>query len=233
MIADRPHALNRTLGQRYAGADADHVIVIHPGTASQGGVPEGFYAHHAVRGVEVWSVNPPAQRRISLQRCSDGAIAMGELAARSTGLPVFIMGTARGTTVAYRALHDSDVFWGAVLIGDFHRSEPPGARGQQSTNQPRGYPISDPRAPQARHGAAGAVAPGIAPMLCVVGGQGTNLPATVPNVIGDPSTDHAEVYRHPHRLSQLMRAPAELSEVVLDWCVRQLSNHLNPKWFDA
>jgi hypothetical protein len=99
---------------RYAGVEADHAIVVHPGITCHPDVLDNFCAHHADRGVDVW--RPDA--RFSREGWAEGLVALGAHIAETTRLPVFLMGPSRSATVIYRALQVSDAFFGAVLIGD-------------------------------------------------------------------------------------------------------------------
>jgi hypothetical protein len=64
VIRREEHIVKQTRSYRYPGAEADHaIIIIHPGAAADGGVPESFCAYHAARGVDVWrrELNPELQ----------------------------------------------------------------------------------------------------------------------------------------------------------------------------
>ena len=108
------HVMNQMLGSRYPGVDADHAIVVHSGNASRPGILDSFCAHHADRGVDVWKLDG----HFSPEGWAEGVAAWGAHVAQTTSLPVFLVGSTRRAADIYRALHVSDVFFGAVLIGD-------------------------------------------------------------------------------------------------------------------
>jgi hypothetical protein len=101
-------------GCRYAGVDADHAIVVHPGIASRPGILDSFCAYHADRGVDVWKLDA----RFSPEGWTEGLAAVGTHVALTARLPVFIVGSSRNASVVYQALQTSDVLIGAVLIGN-------------------------------------------------------------------------------------------------------------------
>jgi pimeloyl-ACP methyl ester carboxylesterase len=120
------HVLNETFSYRYPGKDADHAILIQHGIASHGGIYDSFCAHHASRGVDVWSMDAPGHGRsvnmrppgrFSIEEWVDDAVALGEHIGETTGLPVFIKGSSLGAAAAYCALQASDAFRGAILMG--------------------------------------------------------------------------------------------------------------------
>jgi hypothetical protein len=185
-------------GCRYAGVEADHAIVVHPGIASHPGILDNFCAHHADRGVDVWT---PDDRLGGAGR-ADGLVALGAHVAETTRLPVFLVGSSLSATAIYHTLQVSDVFFGAVLIGD---ASPPvlpaplDSSSQQNTK----------------------------PVLCIIGGTDTTSGLTAARAGAGP----VEVQTHPDDVNRLMLTnPAAFSDAVLEWCLRQLSNHLNPTW---
>jgi hypothetical protein len=101
-------------GCRYAGVEPDHAIVVHPGIASHPCGLDSFCAHHADRGVDVWTPDDQFSRKGS----ADGLVALGAHVAQSAGRPVFVVGSSRDAAVIHRALELSDGLCGAVLIGD-------------------------------------------------------------------------------------------------------------------
>ncbi|MDT5337706.1 MAG: hypothetical protein QOD90_3211, partial [Mycobacterium sp.] len=186
------------LRSRYASVDADHAIVVHPGIASQPAIVDSFCAYHADRGVDVWTPDDQFSREGS----ADSLVALGAHVAETTRLPVFLVGSVRSATVIWSALQVSDVFSGAVLIGD---ASPP-VLSEQLT-QSLGLNTK--------------------PVLYVIGATGARSGLTAAPV----GTGPVEVHTHPDDVNRLMLTnPAAFSDVVLEWCVRQLSNHLNPTW---
>ena len=179
------HVIDQMLGSRYAGVDADHAIVVHSGNASRPGILDRFCAHHAERGVDVWKLDA----------------RFGAHVAKTTRLPVFLVGSTRSAADIYRALHVSDVFLGAVLIGD---AGPP--------------VLPDPLDPALRQNTK--------PVLFILGQQDMD---SWPEVAKAAAAAAGPV--EMHTLPALMLSyPEACSDIVLEWCQRQLSNHLNPAW---
>jgi hypothetical protein len=106
--------MNQMLGSRYPGVDPDHALVVHSANASRPGILDSFCAHHASRGVDVWELDT----RFSSEGWAEDVAAWGAHVAQTTRLPVFVVGSTRSAADIYRALQVSDVFFGAVLIGD-------------------------------------------------------------------------------------------------------------------
>jgi hypothetical protein len=232
VIRREEHIVKQTRSYRYPGTEADHAIIIHPGAAAHGAVPESFCAYHAARGVDVWRIEPGPERDSRLETWAEATIARGEHVAESTGLPVFVMGTSPGAAIAHRALHASDVFWGAVQIAAFNPDNGPMDTSPPLTNRSVSYSLYDaPASTGAAEIPVVSVAREMKPTLYIVGKKDTNRGRKIANAI-DQATGEAEVYRHPDDLNRLMWSPA-LSDIVRDWCLRQLSNHLNPKWNHA
>lgn len=120
------HVVGEVFSYRFPGPDADHALLIQHGIASHGGIYDNFCAHHAARGVDIWSMDAPGHGRscisqrpgqFTLQQWVDAAVAHGEHITSTTGLPVIITGSSLGSAAAYSALAASDVFAGAVLMG--------------------------------------------------------------------------------------------------------------------
>jgi pimeloyl-ACP methyl ester carboxylesterase len=191
------YGMDQMLGSRYPGVDADHTIVVHPGNASRPGFLDSFCAHHANRGVDVWKLDAC----FSPEGWAEDMTAWGAHVAQTTTLPVFLVGSTRSAADVYRALHVSDVFFGAVLIGD---AGPPVLPGQldpslRQNTKPVFFILEEsdmdswPEVAKAAAAAAGPV--------------------------------------EMHTLPGLMVSdPEACSDIVLEWCQRQLSNHLNPAW---
>ena len=195
------HVENQMLGSRYPGVDADHAIVVCSGSASRPGILDTFCAHHADRGVDVWKLDAC----FSPEGWTEDVAARCAHVAQTTRLPVFLVGSTRRATDIYRALHVSDVFFGAVLIGDAGPPvlpEQPDPSVRQNT-KPVFFILGEedmdswPEVAKAAAAAAGPV-------------ELHTLPADV----NGPMLSH----------------PEACSDIVLEWCQRQLSNHLNPAW---
>jgi pimeloyl-ACP methyl ester carboxylesterase len=195
------HVVNQMLGTRYPGVDADHAIVVDPGNASRPGFLDSFCAHHADRGVDVWKLDA----RFSPEGWAEGVAAWGAHVAQTTRLPVFVVGSTRSAADIFRALHVSDVFFGAVLIGD---GSPP--------------VLPEPLDPSLRQHTR--------PVLFIFGERDIDSWPEVAKAVA-AAAGPVELHTLPDDLNGLMLShPEACSDVVLEWCQRQLSNHLNPAW---
>jgi hypothetical protein len=191
------HVMDQMVGSRYPGVDADHAIVVHSGNALRPGILDSFYAHHADRGVDVWTLDA----RFSPEGWAEDMAAWGAHVAQTTRLPVSVVGSTRSAADIYRALHVSDVFFGAVLIDD---AGPP--------------LLPEPLDPSLRQNTK--------PVFFVLGETDTDSWPEVAKA-GAAAAGPVEM----HTLHGLMLShPEACSDVVLEWCLRQLSNHLNPAW---
>jgi pimeloyl-ACP methyl ester carboxylesterase len=194
--------VNQNSRRRYRSADPDHAIVVHSGSASRPGIWDSFCAQHAERGVDVWKLDA----RFGPEGWAEDVAAWGAHVAQTTRrLPVFAMGSTRSAADIYRALLVSDVFVGAVLIGD---TSPPVLPEQL-----------DPTLRQ-----------NTKPVLFIVGEKDMD---SWPEVAKAAATAAGPVELHtlPDDVNGLMLShPEACSDVVLEWCLRQLSNHLNPTW---
>jgi pimeloyl-ACP methyl ester carboxylesterase len=193
--------MDQMLGSRYPGVDADHVIVVHSGNASRPGILDSFCAHHAERGVDVWK----SDDRFSSEVSAEDVAAWGAHAAQTTSLPVFLVGSTRRAADICRALHVSDVFFGAVLIGG---AGPPAVPGQLD--------------PSLRQNTK--------PVFYILGETDIDSwPEVAKAAAASPGP--VEMHTLPADFNGLMLSHLEAcSDVVLEWCLRQLSNHLNPTW---
>jgi hypothetical protein len=209
-IAESEVRLGRYLSvQHYAGLDADHALLVHQ-AIDRPAFTDGFCARHAARGVDVWRMSEAVGD--DLHGTINESVAVGHHIAESTALPVFIHGASHAAAMTYRALQASIVFSGAVLVidavaaGDLMRGPADGgitaAIPLRHNTKPILYVVAE---------ADGAVAHAIA--------------ETVVSETGGPVEAHVE----PVGIDQMMRAPAH-SDIVLEWCLRQLSNHLTPAW---
>ena len=197
---DEP-VVNQNSSRRYRSADPDHAIVVHPGNASRPGILDSFCAHHARRGVDVWKLDT----RFSHEGRVKDVAAWGAHVAQTTRLPVFIMGSAESAADIYRALHVSDVFFGAVLIGDARPSVSP-----------------EPLDPSLRRNTK--------PVFFILGEKDIDSWPEVAKAAA-AAAGPVELHTLPYDVSGLMLShPEACSDVVLEWCQRQLSNHLNPAW---
>jgi pimeloyl-ACP methyl ester carboxylesterase len=191
------HVMHQTLGSRHPGVDADHAIVVYSGSASRPGILDTFCAHHADRGVDVWNLDA----RFSPEGWAEDVAAWVAHVAQTTRLPLFIVGSTRSAADVYRALEISDVFFGALLIGD---ARPP--------------VLPEPLDPSLRQSTK--------PVFFILGEEDIDY---WPEVAKTAAAAAGPV--ELHTLPGLMLShPEACSDVVLEWCLRQLSNHLNPAW---
>jgi pimeloyl-ACP methyl ester carboxylesterase len=195
------HVMNQMLGSHYPGVDADHAIVVHSGNSSRPDILDSFCAHHAGRGVDVWKLDT----RFSPEGWAEDMAASGAHVAQTTRLPVFVVGSTRSAADIYRALTVSDVFFGAVLIG---------------TAGPPVLPeLLD---PSLRRNAK--------PVLFILGEKDIDSWPEVAKAAA-AAAGPVELHTLPADVNGLMLShPKAGSDVVLEWCLRQLSNHLNPTW---
>jgi pimeloyl-ACP methyl ester carboxylesterase len=195
------HVENQMLGSRYPGVDADHAIVVYSGSASRPVILDTFCAHHADRGVDVWKLDAC----FSPEGWTEDVAAWGAHVARTTRLPVFLVGSTRRAADIYRALHVSDVFFGAVLIGD---TGPP--------------VLPEPLDPSLRQNTK--------PVFFILGENDMDSWPEVARAAA-AAAGPVELHTLPYDVNRPMLShPEACSDVVLEWCQRQLSNHLNPAW---
>jgi pimeloyl-ACP methyl ester carboxylesterase len=191
------HVVDQMSGSRYPGVDADHAIVVESGNVLRPGILDSFCAHHVDRGVDIWKLNS----HFSLEGWAEGLAAWGAHVAQTTSLPVFLVGSARSAADVYRALQVSDVFFGAVLIGD---GSPP--------------VLPESPDPSLRHNTK--------PVFFILGEEDID---SWPEVAKAAAAAAGPV--EMHTLPGLtLSHPEACSDIVLEWCQRQLSNHLNPAW---
>jgi pimeloyl-ACP methyl ester carboxylesterase len=147
--------------------------------------------------VDVWKLDA----RFSPEGWAEDVVAWGAHVAQTTRLPLFIVGSTRSAADVYRALEISDLFFGAVVIGDARApvlSEPLDTSLGQNT-KPVFFTLGDKDIdswPEVAKAAAAAAEP-------------------------------VELHTLPDDVDGLSD-PEACSDVVLEWCQRQLSNHLNP-----
>jgi pimeloyl-ACP methyl ester carboxylesterase len=195
------HVMKQMLGSRYPGVDADHAIVVYSGSASRPGILDSFCAYHADCGVDVWKLDAC----FSPEGRAEDVAAWGAHVAQTTRLPVFVVGSTRRAADIYRALHVSDVFSGAVLIGD---AIPP-----VLPEQP------DPSVRQ-----------NTKPVFFILGEEDMDSWPEVAKAAA-AAAGPVELHTLPAEVNGLMLShPEACSDIVLEWCQRQLSNHLNPAW---
>ena len=230
-LRPQTHVVGEITATRYRGTDADYAVVIHPGTAARRSVVEGFCAHHAARAVDVWCIDTSSTSRLEFINSPGASLTLGTHTAHVTGLPLFLVGFGTGAAAAYRALHASDAFWGAVLTDDLpaDTTEAMGRRQDRQNGSVNFWvyhvlsrTTQDPP-PVAR------VTRNLAPMLCAVTENDPTLACRKANAIISVTADQGEIYRHPADMVDLM-ASGVGSDIMHEWCLRQLSNHFNPRW---
>jgi pimeloyl-ACP methyl ester carboxylesterase len=131
--------------------------------------------------------------------------AWGAHVAQTTRLPVFVVGAIRNAADIYRALQISDVFVGAVLIADAI---------------PRVLP--DPLDPSLRQN--------IKPVFFLLGETDMDSWPEAAKAAA-ASAGPVEMHTLPADVNgPMLSDPEACSDIALEWCLRQLSNHLNPMW---
>lgn len=119
------HIIGEIHALRYRGDAPRYALVISHGIGGHGGIYDGFCAHHAGRGVDVWSYDAPGHGRSTPNRprgrwqmgeWCDAGVAIAEHVRELTGLPVFLLGSSLGVAAAFSGLY-SDAVTGAVLMG--------------------------------------------------------------------------------------------------------------------
>jgi hypothetical protein len=212
-IAESEVGLGRYLSvHRHAGVGADHALLVHQPVTAPAGATDGFCARHAARAVDVWRIPEPTAA--GLPGTIDGSVAVAHHIAQSSALPVFLHGSSLAAPMTYRALQASSFFSGAVLVID-------ALAARDLTLSPA-------------HGGVAAVVPlrhNTKPILYIVAEVERAVADTVAEEVLCATGGPVEVHREPIHMDQVMRDqwPAH-SDIVLEWSVRQLSNHLIPAW---
>jgi hypothetical protein len=197
---------------RHTGVAADHALLVHQAIASLAAATDNFCGQHAARGVDVWKVPEPAGE--VPHGSINGSVAIGHHIAASSALPVFVHGSSATAAMTYRALQASNVFDGAILVID-------AASARDLTRSPaQGGVIAAIPLPQ-----------NTKPILYVVAEADQAVADTVAESVLRATGGPVEVHREPVGIDRVMRDhwPAH-SDIVLEWCLRQLSNHLTPAW---
>jgi len=119
------HLLNEIYAHVYRGDEPKYALVISHGIGGHGGIYDGFCAHHAAKGAELWSYDAPGHGRSTPNRAR-GSWTLEEWAQTSrdwaahikaeTGLPVFMLGSSLGVAPAISAIDSSDVA-GVICMG--------------------------------------------------------------------------------------------------------------------
>jgi hypothetical protein len=229
-VLPQTHTVGEMTATRYRVEDADYAVVIHPGAAAGSSVVEGFCASHAARAVDVWCVDPSSNSRSEFIDSPTASITLGTHAAHITGLPLFLFGFGTGAAVAYHALHASDAFWGAVLADDLPAADATLAgRGQRQEGVANFWVERVLSHTRQHRPPVGRVTHELAQMFCVITEADQALACTKANSIISLTVGHAQIYRHPADMVNLM-ASGFGGDIMHEWCLAQLGNHLNPRW---
>jgi pimeloyl-ACP methyl ester carboxylesterase len=132
---------------------------------------------------------------------TEDVAAWGAHIAQTTRLPVFVVGSTGSAADIYRALQVADVFCGAVLIGD---AIPP--------------VLPESLAPSLRQNTK--------PVFFILGETDMDSWPEVANAAA-AAAGPVEMHTLP---GLMLSYPETCSDIVLEWCQRQLSNHLNSAW---
>jgi hypothetical protein len=141
--------------------------------------------------------------RFSPEGWAEGLAAVGTHFAQSTRLPVFVMGSTRNAAAIQRALEMSDGFFGVILIGDASPSE----LSEQLTQS---------------------LGPNTKPFFCIIGKTDAG---SGPVELRAAAAGPLEMHTHRDEVNRLLLSHVTAcSDVVMEWSLRQLSNHLNSMW---
>ncbi len=120
------HMVDGTFVYRFEGPDADHALLVIHGMGGHGGIYDEFCAHHAGRGVDVWSIDLPGhgrsamasrQGKFTVDQWVEACVAVAAHIHDLTGLPVIAKGSSLGVSPAYAVVGASPHVIGAVLMG--------------------------------------------------------------------------------------------------------------------
>jgi len=190
-----------TMSVHYPASDPDHALVVVPGPGTDRVAVELFCTRHAARGVDVWLIDAPAG--VDSDTSTQATLSAGERIAETVGLPAFVYGSGSGAVAAASAMNASTLFAGAVLLID-----------AASAGQVR-MPAS--------HDSP--------PILYVVAGSDTVTAAQLSQAVVAATALPVELDVSPTDLGDLLGVDyVAHSDFVLDWCLRQLSNHLRAGW---
>ena len=191
----------KTIGLHYAASDPDHTLVVVPGEAIDCVALDAFCTHHAGRGVDVWLIDVVGDD--STQAWAEAIQAAGQHVAATVGLPAFVHGSGSRARAAQAAVNSSELFDGAVLVLDS------AAAGQVT------LPTS--------HNAL--------PILYVVAGRDTDSHGQLAQAVAAATALPVELDVTPTDLDHVLaKDHTAHSDTVLDWCLREVSNHLRDGW---
>ena len=104
------HMLGELHAYRYRGDNPQYALVISHGIGAHGGIYDIFCTHHAARGVDIWSYSAPGHGKSTTTRprgqwnmkeWAEASVAYAEHVKRTTGLPVFTLGSSLGVAAAF------------------------------------------------------------------------------------------------------------------------------------
>jgi hypothetical protein len=170
--------------------------VVVPGEATDRVALDVFCTHHAGSGVDVWLIDVGVN---STQAWAEAIQAAGHHVAETVGLPAFVHGSGSRTPVAQAAVNSSELLDGAVLLLDS------AAAGQVTL--------------PASHNAP--------PILYVVAGWDTDADGQLTEAVAAATALPVELDITPSDFDHVLADDyAAHSDTVLDWCLREVSNHL-------
>jgi alpha-beta hydrolase superfamily lysophospholipase len=111
---------------RYTSKTAapDYALILLPGIGGYGGYYPDFCAMHVEKGLEIWAMDPPGHGRSKLPRGQftmeayiEDVLTLAEHIARTTGLPVFTLGSSLGSGTAFLALEQSPHLVSGIGMG--------------------------------------------------------------------------------------------------------------------
>jgi hypothetical protein len=190
-----------TISLHYAASDPDHALVVVPGEATDRVALDVFCTHHAGHGVDVWLIDVVGDGRT--QAWTEAIQAAGQHVAETVGLPAFVHGSGSRTPATQAAVNSSELFDGAVLLLD--SAAPAQVTLPASHNAP--------------------------PILYVVAGWDTDTNWQLTQAVAAATALPVELDITPTDLDHLLANDYTAhSDTVLDWCLREVSNHLRDGW---
>lgn len=121
------HIVNDLHATRYTPEDqeAKYALVISHGLGGHGGIYNAFCAHHAAKGVEIWSFDAPGhglststrpRGQFTMEEWAQGTRDFAAHVKAKTGLPVFALGSSLGVSAAISAIDSPDLS-GVICMG--------------------------------------------------------------------------------------------------------------------
>jgi hypothetical protein len=185
----------------YAASDPDHALVVVPGPDTDRVALDLFCTHHAARAVDVRLIDAVAAD--TADSWTEATLAAGHHIAETVGLPTFVHGSGSRAAAAQTAVKSSELFDGAMLLIDS------AAAGKVSLPASHTSP----------------------PILYVVAGSDTDTSAQLSHAVAAARALPVELDISPTDLDYMLATDyASHSDTVLDWCLREISNHLRAGW---